>query len=298
MALIAVGVVGLIYRVVTSGSDELVLSGILPISQEIVTKVTIRSEESETSLIRSGDSWRVGAQPVFPPRLGQFWAAVSEIDGAQLISVNEATQERIGVASGQGTVVSFFLGDFVQEEFTVGKWTSDVRLCYLRRSGKTEVHAIECPVPASTIFDADPDGWRNPVVSVIPRDQVEAVTFSYPDEQFILRIIEGQWVIDDGRGALPANPAQVDRLLSILEVLVASGFADDDEAEDLDFNLSDASLRVQTFEGAGAPTTRFRILKRDDVSYYLKTPAQDTTFIIEGALARELMKRTADFLSP
>ena len=296
MALIAVGIVGLIFRVVTSGSDALVLSGILPISQEVVTKVTIRSDESETNLIRSGDTWRVGAQSVFPPKLGQFWGAVSEIDGAQLISVNEETQERIGVASGQGIVVSFFLGDFIQEEFTIGKWTSDVRLCYVRRSGKVEVHAIECPVPASTIFDPDPDGWRNPVVSVIPRQEVESVAFSYPDEQFILKISEGQWVVDDGRGELPANPAQVDRLLSILEVLVASGFAEDDEAEDLDFTVSDASLRVATFEGAGAPTTRFRLLKRDDISYYLKTPAQATTFIIDGALARELMKRIGDFL--
>jgi hypothetical protein len=304
MAMIVVGILGLVYRVVSSGSEDLVLTGLLPIPRDTISKVVIRSEESDVTLRRAdetGNVWTVvtpaGTQQVFPPKMAQFWGTVAEIDKrAQLVATNPETHERMGLAQGQGTVVSFFLGEFEQEKFTVGKWTSDVRLCYLRRSGKTEVHAIECPAPAFSIFDADPDGWRNPVIVAIPKQEVESVTFTYATEQFILKISDGQWVVDSGNGERTADLLQVDRLLSVLEVLMASGFATEEEADELDFNLPDGSLRVKTFEGAPSPTTRLSLLTRDDLSYFLKTPAQATSFIVDGFVANELLKRESDFL--
>ena len=143
MAMIVVGILGLVYRVVSSGSEDLVLTGLLPIPRDTISKVVIRSEESDVTLRRvdeTGNVWTVvtpaGTQQVFRPTMAQFWGTVAEINKrAQLVATNPETHERMGVAQGEGTVVSFFLGEFEQEKFTVGKWTSDVRLCYLRRSG-------------------------------------------------------------------------------------------------------------------------------------------------------------------
>ena len=294
MALIALGLAGLIGRVVSSGSDELVLSGLLPIDRSFINRVTFKSEDSEAKLERSGDVWTIRNQPVFVPKLAQFWAAVSQIDGAQLIAKNTANHERMRVTEEQGTVVSFFLGKFVQERFIMGEPTPDVRLCYLRRSGNDDVYGIPCSGP--NIFDPDPDGWRNPVFVSIPSAEVESVTFTYPDEEFVLKISDGQWMIAAGGEDQPADLRQVGSVLGTLELIVASAFVDDEEADGLDFGFSDASLRVVTREGATTPTTRLRFLERDDTSYYASTPVQATVFIVDRGVVDGLLKRQQDFL--
>ena len=218
MALIAIGVVGLIARVITSGSEELVLSGLLPISQDVAEKVTIRSpgsEEQPVELVKDAtDTWRVNNQPAFIPKLNQFWSAVNDMEGnrlnARLIATNPANHERMGVADGQGTLVSFSLRvGSPLETFIIGEWRSG--LCYLRRPGKTEVYGIPCPRPG--VFDPDPDGWKNPVVVAIPPQAVESITFSYPEEEFVLKISDGDWVVASGEEETPADFLQLDRVL-------------------------------------------------------------------------------------
>ena len=294
VALIAIGIAGLIIRAVSSGSDELVLSGLLPLPRDVIDKVIVRSEESEAELIRIGDTWVVGGNPVFPPKLEPFWAAVSDFEGAQLIAMNPVSHEPMGVGTGQGTRVSFFLGPAIQEQFIIGKWSRDVRLCYIKRFLKDEVYGIPCLRP--DIFDPDPDGWRNPVVVAIPRNEVESVTFAYPEEQFALQITAEGPVVVSGGEEQPANFFLVDALLSTLEVLVSSGFADEQEAKGLRFDVPDALVRVVTFEGAPTPTTSLRFLVRDDTSYYLKTPTQSTVFILDRDFANGLLRRSGDLL--
>ena len=298
VALIAVGMAGLIVRVASSSSDERVLSGLLPLAQDVVDRVTISSDQSEAELVRIGDTWRVGTHDAFPFKLGLFWLRVSDIDGAQLIATNPASHERMGVANDQGTTVSFFVGQIKQDQFLVGKWAPEVGLCYLRRSGKDEVYGIPCPERAPFIFDPDPDGWRDPLVALIPREEVESLTFAYPDEEFVLKLIDGRWVVANGEGEQPADPFQVDIALRVLEsAVMAIGFADEDEAEGLKFDTPDASVRIVTIEGATSPTTRLRFLERDAFSYYVRIPTEPTVFIVDRDFADGLLKRKEDFLA-
>ena len=296
MALIAVGIAGLIVRVVSSGSDELVLKGLMPLAADVVDKVTIRTDDSEAELVRTGDAWRVARYPAFDPMLSQFWTAVADIDGAQLIGTNPDNHQRLGVAKGQGIVVSFYLGPAIQEQFVVSsKWDPDVRLCYLRRSGKDEVYGIPCL--RSEVFDPDPDGWRNPVVVAIPKDEVESITFTYPDEEFVLRSGDRNWFVVSGEKEQLADLYEVDGVLTSLEVLVSTGFASDEEAKGVRFDGPDSlSVRVVTKSGAATPTTRLWFLERDDSSYYLKTPTQATVFLLDKIIADRLLKHKDDLV--
>lgn len=298
-ALIAIGIAGLVIRLVSADPEEEVLSGLLPITGDVVTRITIHDSATDkgADLVRIGDSWTINILPVFPPKMDQLWLAVSEIDGAQLIAENPGNHERMGVGDGQGTIVSFFLDEFLQERFIFGTWSSEVGLCYLRRPAKTDVYGIECPVPMSDIFDIEPDGWRNPVVLAIPREEVASVTFTYPDDQFVLRRSERGWVVSDGSADAPANLLQVDTVLSVLELMVASGFATEEEAEGLSFDPSDASVRIETTDDSELPATRLRFLARDAISYYLRSPAQATTFIMDKQFMDALLKRRLDFLT-
>ena len=298
IVLVAIGLAGLIVRVISAESDEVVLSGLLPIAPDVTTRITIHSNETggEARLVRIGDLWTVENAGVFVPKLNAFWAAVFDIDGAQLIGTNPDNHERIGVAEDQGTLISFFLEDFIQEQFILGKWTPGARLCYLRRPGKPEVYGIECPGPASDVFDPEPDGWRDPIVVAIPRDEVESISFVYPDEEFVVKISDDEWVVAKGGEEKPADLFLLNNVLTVLEVVFAGGFADEAEAQELKFDLPDAFVRVVTRKGANTPTTSLRFLEREDGTYYLKTPTKRTVFIMDSIIGRALLLKSEDLI--
>ena len=298
IALIAIGIAGLIARAVSSGSDELVLSGLLPLSPDVVDNVTLRSGQSAVELRRIGTdatSWRVGEFPVFPPKLLDFWSAVSDIDGAQLVARNPKNHSRMGVADGKGIAMEFFLGGSVQEEFLVGNWSPDVRLCYLRRPSKNEVYSIPCASP--DVFDADPDGWRNRVVFRVPASAVESIAFTSPEEDFAVAITPLGFVLISEDDQEPADRGLVLNILRALENLPeATGFASTAEMEELRFDASTRSIVVSTLEGSGFPTTRLRFIPRDDLSYYVKNTTENSpVYIMDRDLVEFLLKRKEDF---
>ena len=43
-------------------------------------------------------------------------------------------------------------------------------------------------------------------------------------------------------------------------------------------------MRIVTRSGATNPTTRIRVLERDDLSYYVKTPVRNTVFLVNRNL--------------
>ncbi len=299
IALIAIGIAGLIARAVSSGSDELVLSGLLPLAPDVVDTVSLRTDESTAELRRFGtdaNNWRVGDFPVFAPKLLAFWSAVSDIDGAQLVARNSANHSRMGVADGQGTLMEFFLRGSIQEQFLVGKWSPDVRLCYLRRPSKNEVYSIPCASP--DVFDTDPDDWRNRIVFRIPRTAVESIGFTDPeDEDFTVALTPLGSVLISEDSQEPADNGLVLNILLALENLPeATGFASEEEMEDLRFDASTPSIVINTLEESGIPTTRLRFIPRDDLSYYVKNPADSPVYIMDRDLVEFLLMTKEDFV--
>ena len=300
MALIVVGLVGLIFRIVAAGSDEITLRGLVQVSSEASDKVVIRDQDRETELVRLGTSdtgfaWFVDDQPIFVPRLEAFWIAVSDLYDAQLVATNPANHSRMGISDGEGVEVSFFRNPSLQERFIVGNWTPEVRLCYVRRAGKDEVYGIPCP--QGNIFDAEPDSWKDPIAAAIPPEDIDRVEFTYPDEQFVLTISpEGEWfVVSEGGQIDPANPFAVNSVLRTLQLLVSSGFAKEDEVNELNFAVPDAMVRIVTKEEATSPTTRLRFLDRDDASVYLAIPTRSTVFIVDRRVTAGLLLGKQDF---
>ncbi len=299
-ALVVVGLAGLVFRVLSSSEDEIVLSGLLPLEREFIDRVVIKSPDSEAvvegRLIGSRKSWFVNAtDPVFVPKIDQFWGAVDGVGQAGLIALNTANHERMGVDDASGIRVEFYLSGALQEQLVIGAWNPDVRLCYVRRAGQAAVYGIECPAPAASIFDPNPDGWRNPYVVAIPRQDIETLVFSYPDQEFALSLTDAGWKAVNPEEELDADPFVVETLLRNVEVIVAAGFAEDDEADELTFDAATPSIRVVTREGAANPPTRLRFLPRDEETYYVKSGSQPTVFIIDRRLAELLLVRQDAF---
>ena len=295
IALIAIGVAGIVLRLIAAGSSELTLEGILPVSPDVIDQVTITAPTgNEARLEKINEIWQIDREEAFLPKLNQLWTAASDIDGAQLVARNSANHVRMGVQEGQGINVSFWLGEFKQEEFIVGRWTQEVRLCYLRKPARDEVYAIPCPF--GNIFDSSADGWRNPVVASIPRDAIAAIEFEYPEEQFALRRVERGWLAESADISEPANVFAMNAVLGTLEGFIASGFAPESETENLDFTAPGSiSVRIVTTEDSGFPTTRIRLLPRDDISLYAKTPRRPNVFLMDARAVAGLLLSLDDF---
>ena len=297
IALIAIGVVGLVLRLIAAGSSELTLEGILPVSPDVIDRVTITAPSGvEAKLAKINEIWQVEREDAFVPKLNQLWTATADIDGAQLVARNPANHARMGVQEGQGINVAFWLGEFKQEEFIVGSWSQDVRLCYLRKPARDEVYAIPCPY--GNIFDSNANGWRNPVVASIPRDAITSIEFEYPTGDFVLRRMERGWVAESQDLLEPANVFAINAVLGTLEGFIASGFAPEQETENLDFAGPEGiSVRIITTEDSGFPTTRVRLLPRDDISLYATTPRRPNIFIIDARSAAGLLLSLDDFVA-
>ena len=312
MALIAVGVAGLVFRVVSSGSEAVILEGLVQVSQEASDRIVIchpgscpgddadaERDGSRTEIKRLGQGeqarWSVDGNPVFDPIMRQFWQAVEEdLYDAQLVSNNPKNHERMGVAEGQAIEVSFFIGgQSLQEKFFVGTWKPDVRLCYVRRAGHNETYGIPCP--GGNIFEPDPDRWKNPVVAAIPPNEIQQIQFTYLDEAFLLSLDdEGEWNVTSADGTeSPANPNALRSIIGTLQLVIASGFADEAEADDLNFAVPDAMVRVITHENATSPSTRLRFLQRDDNSMYVSVPSSTIVFIVDNRVTAPLLLRMA-----
>jgi hypothetical protein len=301
IALIVIGISGLFYRVVFDGTDEFVLEGLLPINEEIIDQVDIATNDGLTSeLIKVNDSyWEVSNNPIFIPKLSAFWEHLDDVPGAQLVARKSTYHSLLGVDEENSTKVSFYVGPSLQEKLHIGKWTGDVRLCYVRKSGKNEVYSIPCSQDG--IFSSDPDSWRNPIImSIIPND-IASFDFIYPDsnESFsVVRTPENDWMVLNQSGVLegPANLQIIDYLLQSVEVLPASGFEDDSNAKSLDFDAPDGSIRINTTDDSNSPTTRLKLIRKDSDSYFIRASGQSTVYLIQGLLGDFLLMEKSDLL--
>ena len=141
MALIAIGVVGILFRVISSGGDDFTMEGLMPITQDVIDRIEISNSDERAELVRMGEeNWRVGKNPAFAPRMSDFWLHVADIPDAQLVARNTKNHSVLGVDEKNGIQLTFYLGQSVQEEFLVGKWSPDVKLCYVRKAGKDDVY--------------------------------------------------------------------------------------------------------------------------------------------------------------
>ena len=295
VALIIVGALGLIVRIISSSEDEIVLAGLAPLEREFIDKVVIKSPESEATLVRNQETWYVNSnQPVFIPKINEFWEKIQLINGAGLIALNETNHERMGV-SETGTQVSLFLGGAVQEQFVVGTWNQDVRLCYVRRAGKNPVYGIECSMSSNYVFDSRPDGWRDPIIVAIPPTEIQELVFSYPDQQFLLKLDETGWKAVNAEEEVEVDPILIQPLVGNIQGILAVGFASKEEAEELTFNNATPSVRIVTRPGATQPTTRIRFLPRDDETSYVKTGSHSTVYIVDIRIAELLLQPQTTF---
>ena len=309
IALIAIGIGVVVARLVSAVPQEQVLTGVQLLTADVIDRVVMRDREDETVVEKIGDQWMVGPYPVLPEQLQDMWDAAGRIDGAGLISENPANHTLMGASTANGTVVQFWSGEELREEFVIGDkeyaplieeekplwpWSALVLLCYVRPVDRNEVYGVYCPFPLP--FNADPDRWRNPIISALPPDGVASISFGYRRAPFELSTFGGAWVVTFDGEQQDAVPEVVTELLQDLELLVTSGFPTEEEVKRLDFSDPDVTMRISPIAAVGvAPITLLFIEKEgEDFAYFVKNAANDYVHFLDERDADLVLKSRAD----
>ena len=309
-ALVILGIAALVFRFISAEPDEILISDVAPLSEETLDKVVIRNNEFETVIEKLDGDWLVGPYPVQRRRFEDMWATTQMFDAAELIATNPENHPLMGVSPENGTLVEFWNGDELVEEFFVGDqqfapigerlitpWQNFVRLCYLRNPEEDDVYGIFCDFPDR--FLPDPKFWKHPLITEIPRDEVESISFRYPEEEFNLRIENSVWVVSqEGAEVGQADPEKMLELLQAVEYLVTSDFPTDDEMSRLNFDLADITIFIQVRTGAIARSARLLLLERDEGGFYVKRQGQDYAFIVDDQTAPFILKKIQDLIPP
>ena len=309
-ALVILGIAALVFRFISAEPDEILLTGIAPLTEETLDKVVIRNNEFETIIEKTDGDWKVGPYPVQRRRFEDMWSTTQLFDEAELIATNPDNHPVMGVSPENGTLVEFWNEGELIEEFFVGDqqfapigervitpWQNYVRLCYLRNPDEDDVYGIFCDFPDR--FLPDPKFWRHPLITEIPRDEVESISFRYPEEEFNLKIENSVWIVSqDGAEVGQADPEVMLELLQAVEYMVTSDFPTDDELARLNFDLADITMFIQVRTGAISRSARLLLLERDAGGYFVKRQGQDYAFVIDDQVAPFILKRIANLIPP
>ena len=309
-ALVILGIAALVFRFISAEPDEILLTGVAPLTEETLDKVVIRNNEFETIIEKTDGDWQVGLYPVQRRRFEDMWSTTQLFDEAELIATNPENHPVMGVSPENGTLVEFWNQGELIEEFFVGDqqfapigervitpWQNYVRLCYLRNPEEDDVYGIFCDFPDR--FLPDPKFWKHPLITEIPRDEVESISFRYPEEEFNLKIENSVWVVSqDGAEVGQADPEVMLELLQVVEYMVTSDFPTDDELARLNFDLADITMFIQVRTGAISRSARLLLLERDEGGYFVKRQGQDYAFVINEQVAPFILKRLANLIPP
>ena len=268
-------------------------SGIIFIDQEIIDRITISNKSQNSQLYKVNNSWRIGKQQVFEPKLALFWNAVNNIQKSELVSVNPKNFNRIGLNENESTLVQFFLESTLQEEFIVGKWEPETKTCFIKKINLDQVFGFTCPYP--DIFATNPDMWRNPIISNFPPDELAAIRFSYPSEQFELNLTETGWQLDN-QDNINIDSYKIARFANTTKLLLADGFLNDKESKDIDFNQSDALITLVPKSKAPSTITRIRLKQIDENRVAVKSGNIPIIYYISIPKAREILLGKNDFI--
>ena len=313
-ALVVLGIAALVFRFISAEPEKIIIQDVAPLTEQTLDKVVIRNNEFETKIEKIDGDWLVGPYPVQRRRFEDMWTTTEMFDEAELIATNPENHPVMGVSPENGTLVEFWNGDDLIEEFFVGDqqfapigerlitpWKNFVRLCFLRDPEEDDVYGIFCDFPDR--FLPDPKFWKHPLITEIPRDEVESISFRYPEEEFNLRIENSVWVVSqEGAEVGQADPEKMLELLQAVEYLVTSDFPTDDEMRRLEdagsFDLPDITMFIQVRTGAIARSARLLLLERDEGGFYVKRQGQDYSFIIDDQTAPFVLKRIEDLIPP
>lgn len=239
-------------------------------------------------LERTADGWRVDGYVADEPKVRDLLEVVVDLASTEIVARNPSNHEALGVGetgrridvrTGAGAPLRFHLGD---RDSRSGGY-------FVRLPGDPIVYRLDGP--AGGYLSRERDGWRPRLVASVDTAAVREVLIRRGDREAVLARGDAGWRAGDAA----ADSAVVQRLLSVLPLLSASGFPTGEEEAAADFSLADASVEVFS-AGSDDVTDRrlelsLRLLRDEERGDWL-------VHLADGAEAFRLSDLTVDRLLP
>lgn len=135
---------------------------------------------------------------------------------------------------------------------------------YVRNAGEDEVYAVDGFLKMT--LQADVNGYRNKFLVNANKDNINRISFDYPDQDFTAAKQDGRWVIN---GTMPADSTKMVRYLNKLSRTSSNHFVDN-----VDKPEQGTPYQV-TIEGNNFNPIEVRAFPADTINQYLITSTQN-----------------------
>ena len=310
-ALVLLVVVAVLAAVLSSGANERELGDVNALTTDTVDQVLIKDETTQASLLKEDGTWMVGTYPVVAWLLEALWGITGQFDGADLVATNPDNHHLMGVTPATGSVIQFWSGGELLEEFFVGDrefaraapgaeiispWTQAASSCFIRRPGEDDVYAVFCEEPNR--FLPVPTWWADPIILQVNPQDIQAVTVQYPDSGYLLNKVSGiEWRLDDGEQE--ANLTKTVDVIERFRLFAAEAYPDETEAAGVDFSRADAavSLVIEEQDTGIRRDVTVLFVRRDDEYYHVKDAATDWSYLISTTSTAAILQPRDWFLT-
>jgi len=227
-----------------SGTDQRAGFEATTFDRSTVTTVVIGPPEDSVVLTRVTGGWTVNGLPAASDLVERLLSDLTDSAATgDLVAESPSSHGRLGVDSAGAKRVTVRSGDRVLVQYLVGNGGATWGTVYLRRENDAKVYQVTSGLTEAVSRALD--DWRDKRILALATDSIGAVESSRGGSRYGVERSDSGWTV----GRAPADTAAVNRWLSQLGSLTASGFASAGQVDSADFDRPDRTLRIRDRAG-------------------------------------------------
>ncbi len=231
-----------VVEIVRGGFDEAEGDFSLPaLAIQDVDSIVFERAADTVTLVKQGDSaWTVNGWRAGYTLISDFFAALEEQPGGQLIAQSEGTHDRLEIEDGRARHMRVFGHGDVLSHLLVGKRGRSFGTTYLRLPGEGNVYLVRTRLP--NLVDRQVSQWRDRAIAAVNPDSVASAEVTIGRSNYILERSDAGWRF---RGGDPADSAAVAGWLDRYRALNALGFPRPEQVDSIDLDPPDRRVTLR-----------------------------------------------------
>jgi len=290
------------------------VSLILKVSPEEIKRLEIFRGAEKLILLKGTSSWQVqtpaGVKPAESEQVESALKSLGEISTTDIVSHNPQKHAEYKVDDTTGTHVRLIgqgdkmlediilgkLGGFESQQMAMQRGQINERDFYtfMRRQGKNEVFKVQGFFGG--MLGTDSEQWRDHTLMSFSPEKASKVTLTYPDEKVVLaKDTSGTWAMIEPQAGAKVDSLAVEKMVSTLSTLRASGFIDSTIASPV-LGLDTPALRIEVSLNDG---TLFEVSVGSETGnnlFYCQRPNDQQLYTLAAYRLDQVKKRAADLI--
>jgi len=227
-----------------SGTDRRTGFRAITFDRASVTTVVIGQPGDTLTLARVAGGWTVNGLPAATDLVERLLADLTDSAATgEIVAESPSSHARLGVDSAGARRVTVHAGERLLAQYLVGNRGVTYGTVYLRQENDPRVYQVKSGLTEAV--SRSPDDWRDKRILTLATDSIGAVDLRRGGSRYAVERSDSSWRV----GGSPADTSAVDRWLSQLGSLTASGFASTGAADSADFTRPDRTLRIRDRAG-------------------------------------------------